>query len=56
MKSCKVCAHSITYHHLARDQEGYPIVHCASWGCDCTGWVVHETKRDKPEDKPIWNT
>ncbi len=56
MNSCKNCAHSWTYHGLARDKEGYPAVQCASWGCDCPGWVVHETKRDKPEDKPVWNT
>ncbi len=55
MKICDVCVHTWTYHGLARDKEGYPIVHCASWGCDCTGWVAREIKKERPEDNPKWN-
>ena len=55
-QQCDVCAHSYTYHGLARDKEGYPIVHCASWGCDCTGWIPKERKPENYKEKPKWNT
>ncbi len=56
MKYCRECTHSMTYHNLGRDEEGYPKVQCASWGCDCPGFVAADRKPENYKERPKWNT